>query len=495
MSKAKKIIIGLIVTLVVAGITVTVLHFLKKKNADSKTIDVYAVNEIGQDGSWFGSNSTIAGYVSINMEQKIYPISSQKIKEIHVKEGDTVKVGDVIIEYDVTSQNLALETKRTEVELARTSVLAAQRELEELKKITPIEDMPQPEPEPTTEEPTTENPTTENPTTEEPTIEEPTTETPITEEPTTENPNPDIPISTDTDADMEENEKDEAENIPIGDNLESEQASAPDAQVIPNSEDNNPDIDSFDEGEVEETYTREELNKAIADKQSEINSLNTAYQLEQIEYEIMEYQLSSGQVTANFDGVVKTVLDEEEALSNNTAMIVISGNSGYTVEASIGELSLDKVNLGETVSLYCYDTGMNYTGTISDISLMPTTNGYSYSEKMETFYPVSITIEDAEDLERGMYMEITLPDDNTNTSGSLYLSMAFVMRDNDNFYVMKEDNGKLKKVYVETGKIMWGELIEIKRGVSYNDYLAFPYASGVEEGIKTNHARTDSLYY
>ena len=42
---------------------------------------------------------------------------------------------------------------------------------------------------------------------------------------------------------------------------------------------------------------------------------------------------------------------------------------------------------------------------------------------------------------------------------------------------------------------MWGELIEIKRGVSYNDYIAFPYASDVEEGIKTKHARTDSLYY
>ena len=209
----------------------------------------------------------------------------------------------------------------------------------------------------------------------------------------------------------------------------------------------------------------------------------------------MEYQLSSGQVTANFDGVVKTVLDEEEALNSNTAMIVISGTSGYTVQASIGELSLDKVTLGENVDLYCYDTGMYYTGTVTDKSLIPATNNYSYSEKMETFYPVSITIEDAEGLERGMYMEITLPDNNADSNGSMYLPMAFVMRDNDNFYVMKEESGKLKKVYVETGKIMWGELIEIKRGVSYNDYIAFPYASDVEEGIKTKHARTDSLYY
>ena len=476
MSKAKKIIIGLIVTLVVIGITVTVLHFLKKKNANSKTIDVYPVNEIGQDGSWFGSYSSIGGSVQINMEQKIYAISSQRIKEIHVKEGDEVKVGDVIVEYDVTSQNLALETKRTEVELARTSILAAQRELEELKKITPIEDMPQPEPEPTTEAPTTEAPTTEVPTTEE----------------------PDIPISTDTDADTDTDTFDEAGQTDASNADDSTglgQSDMADTQQNYDASAGNQDMDSFDEGDFEETYTREELKKAITEKQNEITSLNTAYQLAEIEYEIMEYQLSSGQVTANFDGVVKTVLDEEEALNSNTAMIVISGTSGYTVQASIGELSLDKVTLGENVDLYCYDTGMYYTGTVTDKSLIPATNNYSYSEKMETFYPVSITIEDAEGLERGMYMEITLPDNTADSNGSMYLPMAFVMRDNDNFYVMKEESGKLKKVYVETGKIMWGELIEIKRGVSYNDYIAFPYASDVEEGIKTKHARTDSLYY
>ena len=471
MSKTKKIIIGIIITLVVAGITVTVLHFLKKKNANSKTIDVYPVNEIGQDGSWFGSNSTIAGSVQINMEQKVYPISTQKIKEIHVKEGDMVKVGDVIVEYDLTSQNLALETKRTEVELARTSILAAQRELEELKKITPIEDMPQPEP-----------------TTEAPVPEEPTTEQPVS-------PDPDVPVSTGTDADMEDGTFGEGDNTLPGAEAGNGQAAVPEEQVTPDASNGNEGIDPYGDGEFEMTYTREELKKAIANKQNEISSLNTAYQLEEIEYEIMEYQLSSGQVTANFDGVVKTVLDEEEALSNNTAMIVISGTSGYTVQAAIGELSLDKVTLGENVELYCYDTGMYYTGTITDKSIIPATYSYSYSEKMETFYPVTITIEDADDLEQGMYMEITLPDNNTSDSGSLYLSMAFVKRDNDNYYVMKEVDGRLKKVYVETGKIMWGELIEIKRGVSYNDYIAFPYASGVEEGIKTNHASTDSLYY
>ena len=480
MSTRKKIIIGILVILVLAGVTVTALHFLKKKNVNSKTIDVYSVSEIGQDGSWFGDFSSIGGSVSVNMEQKVYPIKSQKIKAVHVKEGDKVKTGDLIIEYDTTSQNLALETKRTEVELARTNILAAQRELDELKKVVPIEDMPVPEP--TTEVPVTETPTTEVPVVDEPVSPEQPADT------------PEIPLSTDTDALPQDADEDfdnyDQNSNPAYVNIPDVNPANVNIPVDTNNTDNN--LDDFND---EITYTREELKKAIADKQNEINSLNTAYQLQQVEYDIMEYQLSSGQVTANFDGVVKTALDEEQALADNTAMIVISGTSGYTVNATIGELSLDRVKLGDTVDLYCYDTGMGYTGTVVDKQLIPATNNYSYSEKLETFYPITINIEDADGLERGMYMEITLPSNNTDSMGSMYLPLAFVMRENDNYYVMKEENGKLKKAYVETGKIMWGELIEVKRGVSYGDYIAFPYASGVEEGLKTNHATADSLYY
>ena len=447
MSTRKKIIIGLVVSVIVIGAVVVILHFLKKKNANSKTIDVYPVSIMGQDGSWFGNSSTISGNVSVNMEQKIYPIKTQKIKEVYVKEGDSVKAGDVIIEYDTTAQSLSLQTKKTEVEIARTDVLVAERQLEELYKIVPVEDMPQPEPEPTTEA-TTEATTEEN------------------------------PISTSTDALPAET----GTEAPVSDS------------GIENQEEIPEDSGSED---FEITYTRDELNKAIKDKQNEIRNLNTKYQLEQVECEIMEYQLSTGQVVANFDGVVKSAVDEETALAENTAMIVLSGTSGYTVKASIGEMSLNKVSLGDSVELYCYDTGMYYNGTVTDKILIPASSGDYYGGGVtQTYYPVVITIDDAEDLEQGMYMEITLHNNEEEAGSSIYLPLAFVKRDNDNYYVMKEENGKLKKVYVKTGKIMWGEMIEVKSGISMEDYIAFPYASNVEEGTKTKHSEDiEGLYY
>ena len=443
MSTRKKIIIGLVVSVIVIGAVVVILHFLKKKNANSKTIDVYPVSIMGQDGSWFGNSSTISGNVSVNMEQKIYPIKTQKIKEVYVKEGDSVKAGDVIIEYDTTAQSLSLQTKKTEVEIARTDVLVAERQLEELYKIVPVEDMPQPEPEPTTEATTEEN-----------------------------------PISTSTDALPAET----GTEAPVSDSGIENQEEIP---------------EDFESEDFEITYTRDELNKAIKDKQNEIRNLNTKYQLEQVECEIMEYQLSTGQVVANFDGVVKSAVDEETALAENTAMIVLSGTSGYTVKASIGEMSLNKVSLGDSVELYCYDTGMYYNGTVTDKILIPASSGDYYGGGViQTYYPIVITIDDAEDLEQGMYMEITLHNNEEEAGSSIYLPLAFVKRDNDNYYVMKEENGKLKKVYVKTGKIMWGEMIEVKSGISMEDYIAFPYASSVEEGTKTKHSEDiEGLYY
>ena len=457
---------------------------------------MYSVSEVGQENDFFEGRKTIDGNVSVNMEQKIYPINNQKIKEVHVKEGDVVKAGDIILEYDTTAQSLSLETKRTEVELARTEVIVAERELEELKNTVPIEDMPQPEA--TTEAPITEVPTTETPTTE---------AVPKKDDKT----DKDTPVGTATDADTNNaaNPAKEGTDTDINADKTDVNPSATDNTPVGEGDPNNKNDQTVDQGEADDTipeeeqgsgeqfYTRDELNKMISDKQNEIKNLNTSYQLKEVEYEIMEYQLSSGQVVANFDGVVKTAVDEETALADNTAMIVLSGTSGYTVKASIGEMSLNKVSLGDSVELYCYDTGMYYNGTITDKILIPASSGDYYGGGViQTYYPIVITIDDAEDLEQGMYMDITIHDNEEESDSSMYLPLAFVKRDNDNYYVMKEDKGKLKKVYVKTGKIMWGELIEVKSGVSMDDYLAFPYASNVEEGIKTKHNEDiESLYY
>ncbi len=499
MSKKKKIILTLSITVVVLGLAVGLVFFLKNRTRDKKTVNVYPVESLGYTSDMIGNwDDTLSGNVVINKEQKIYLTSTDQISEVKVQEGDTVKAGDVLLVYDTTAQSLQLETMRADVEIARTAVLAAERDLNILQNTTPVE--------PTTEEPTTEEQPPEeptpgdNPTSEEQPPEEPTPgDNPTSEEQPPEEPTPgDNPTS----------EEQPPEEPTPGDNPTSEEQPGevqPQASVTPREVEqlSQPPIHNEGETEVEgdmldeQTYTKEELAQAIVDKQNEIKRLNIDYQLKQVELEILEYQTATGEVLCNFDGVVKTVADQETAILNNEPFIVVSGTDGYTVQGYIGELALASVQEGDTVSMFSYDNGMTYTGVITEISDMPTSDYYSYDGTQQSYYPMTISVTEGDDLAQGMYMEITVEQSGTasdSVSDSIYIPLALVDKENGSYYVMKEVDGKLQKVFIKTGKIVWGDTIEVQSGVSMDDYLAIPYSKNAEEGVKTVEKSADEAY-
>ncbi len=458
MSKLKKNLLILIISVVVVMAAVITVSFLKKKNKDSKVVSVYAASEIGYYNN-FNYQDMLYGNVQTTNEQRVYVNSNQLISEIKVEVGDEVKIGDVLLVYDTTAQSLQLQTLATEVELARVAVLVAERELEELKNTTPIEE--------TTEAPTTVEPTTEAPTTtEEPTTEEPvepatpsdatpgdaTTEIPTTDEETTETPTTETPT---TEAPVDE-------EATVGDEALEE----------------------------EKTYTEKELKQAIKDKEAEIVQLVISYQIMQVSYSIMEYQIATGELICTCNGVVREVNDPEEAITNNQPLIAVGQTEGYIVETAIGELKLGKVSVGDTVTMMCYDDGMTYTGIITDISNIPYDENY-YGPG-ESYYPMTVSVIDAESLTMGMYMEMYLDSDGSGEE-SFYMSAAFIIYENGGYYVYKDVDNVLKKCPVVIGNVSYGEY-EIISGINQDDYIAFPHSSDVAEGVKTKKESVDKLY-
>lgn len=403
MSKTKKILIIVLSCVVVFTVAYLGLRKLKQKNQDSKTVSVYAVSEVGYDASNMWDSSTLSGNVTVNSEQKVYVGKTQKVDEIKVSEGQTVKAGDVLLVYDTTANDLQLDLQKSELELSRVAIVDAKRELEKLKNTTPLEDLP-------------------------------TTE---------------APIATGTD-------------IPD-----------PDADTPP---------------------TREELKKQISDKEQEIKSMQTQYEIAQVKLQMDELQNESGEVLANFDGVVKTVIDADTAASEGSPIIVISAADGYLVESQIGELSLATVHVGDSVSMYCYDTGMNYDGTITEISNIPADNNGYGGAKTETYYPMKISLTDTTDVSQNMYMEITLNSNSEDESGGFYLSSAFMRQEGTNYYVMKEVDGRLEKTYIKVGTKRSGDSLLIVGGLTMNDYIAFPYLDEAVEGVRTVQKSSDELY-
>ena len=55
-------------------------------------------------------------------------------------------------------------------------------------------------------------------------------------------------------------------------------------------------------------------------------------------------------------------------------------------------------------------------------------------------------------------------------------------------------NGRLERRAISTGKIIWGSSIEILRGVTIDDQIAFPYGRSARPGNRTQHAELDQLY-
>ena len=152
-----------------------------------------------------------------------------------------------------------------------------------------------------------------------------------------------------------------------------------------------------------------------------------------------------------------------------------------------------KVKIGQSVSAVNYMTGDTYEGTISEISNVPSdsVNYYGDSNPNSSFYEYTAYIENPQNLKKGDSLELTIDTSSEGSDSALYIYKSYVRTENGQSYIYKDDNGKLKKQSVKTGKSLWGSYVEIKSGLTNDDYIAFPY--GVREGEKTKVSE-DCMY-
>ena len=90
-------------------------------------------------GGWSsGSEISDYGTVTTNMNQDIYYDESLTVKEVYVKAGDTVKIGDRLVAYDTTLATMEKEMKQMEIEgiaLNRKNIEAELKQLRGTKAV------------------------------------------------------------------------------------------------------------------------------------------------------------------------------------------------------------------------------------------------------------------------------------------------------------------------------------------------------------------------
>ena len=132
----KKILIGS-----VSGVAAAVLLtgiIVAAVQGSGKAVKVAPVSNMNSGGWSSGSEISDYGTVTTNMNQDIYYDESLTVKEVYVKAGDTVKIGDRLVAYDTTLATMEKEMKQMEIEgiaLNRKNIEAELKQLRGTKAV------------------------------------------------------------------------------------------------------------------------------------------------------------------------------------------------------------------------------------------------------------------------------------------------------------------------------------------------------------------------
>ena len=509
--KKKKIITITAIVLAVAAIVGAALFFANRQ--PSKEVMVVPVMNIYT--SYWGDSKTLDGYVTAGSLQEIY-MTEGGFDKIAVKEGQRVRKGDVLVEYDNTQAELMLRSDAAKINLLKSQIAAFEQQItEDYKKISTLEKALKnaESDKPTTPTTPPSGGSTTTPTkpyrllcTKKAVVKADFWET----LPLTNNYNFVIDIYDDTNCTTwlarwtvkTLPDPANAEDWKVCDGLvfekDSDMVMGFDAAKLPAFGALTlvmPDdlIEKFpvgDEDEKEPPKTKAEIEAEIKTLREDIDSCEkqidtTKRDLRQaqITYEKNKLSFADQKILASIDGTVATLGDATTPVGE--VFMRVQGESRFAVTLYVNELMLREIRLGTEVQLMCYESGTMASATITEIGTEPVPHYYSGGNINASTYQVTAEIADSEAQPRlGEWCQATLdgqmPDE---PSDAIYLPLFVIREDEEGEYVMKADeNERLQKQYISTGKSLWGSYVEIKEGVTMDDRLAFPYGKTVREG-------------
>ncbi len=535
MSKIRKLVMPIVIVVVILAAIVAGILLWQTKHA--KAVDVYPVSNIYQ--TYWGDDTSLSGTVSTGKQQNI-TLKESLINSINVKEGDQVTAGDVLMVYDTTSFQLTLQSDRARIAVLEAQIQQCKNNIAKYKGLQPSENAPKPK-ETTIDhgelkildkidkdmltgdnlvfqcdaktvvtanflkQLRADKTSVELQMYDENTLYGswyidggtlPATTiqyVPIDPEPTPDPTND----SSETSYKREEVEaitddwtlgdsltfNGEGISVTLADNTtgygqfvactpteyERYEIISEDG-YIPDSSDNY-------------VYSKAELVKMIQQEQEQLAGYELDLKSANLTLQQDELVGENGEVTASISGTVSEVKDTSTLATGDT-IFTVRGAESYAVTFFVSELDLSSINVGDSYNLYAYESSTSSTVTVSEIGSTPNTTYLGGGgNPNSSYYPITATVDDPDaQMTIGEWCEVTKISD-TDLDSTMYLELMYVRKDDKGYYVMiADENNKLKKQYVRTGKTVWGYMIEIKSGISMEDRIAFPYGKTVKAG-------------
>ncbi len=254
--------------------------------------------------------------------------------------------------------------------------------------------------------------------------------------------------------------------------------------------------DDWDDDYEEPVMSREE---AIKLQRNNIQAYDLDIQKKALSISKMERELKNETVTSIMEGVVTVVGDPQTGESDGEGFIEIESDDGYYVKGTLGELMLDQMQEGDRITGIAYESGTPFTAEIREIAIYPASSQDSYfttglENPNVSYYPFIAHVTEDLDLQNGESAELQLNNTQEEEQGAIYLETAMIRTEGGQYYVYKDDNGQLVKQFVTAKKSSDGYWIVVTKGLSNDDKIAFPYGSGVKEGVKTEEGTLEELY-
>ena len=135
LKKRKKAIVITLILVVLAAAGLGVWYYMAHNS--SEPVYVYPFEMLGMTEYW-GDSQESYGPVTTDKIQTIYLSDTQTVTEVLVQVGDTVQKGDLLMTFDTTLSDLALERKRLDVEKLKLQLQNAQKELRQINNMKPM---------------------------------------------------------------------------------------------------------------------------------------------------------------------------------------------------------------------------------------------------------------------------------------------------------------------------------------------------------------------
>ena len=553
-SKKKGLILALVIVLLAAA-GLGIWYYLGHNS--SEPVYVYPFSYLGMTEYW-GDSQESYGPVTTDRIQTVFLSDTQTVTEVLVQQGDTVKKGDLLMTFDTTLSDLALERKRLDVEKKKLQLQDAQKELRRINNMKPMV-IPAPSDEPEEDEnlgtalgsayrlseqkeydgssqekalilwlsgskavddalletirlraEEFQNYNAEhNP----PQEEEPSEEMPEAAsegeslsdagetEPTEEQPYVPFEVYTYhvifkiTEGDMSLGGRKLWQGLKVTGSGSNFAFQFFTPAISDYTVTEDGDIADTPQIDFGSGYTAAQISQMRVEQEKKIKDLEFEIRMAEADYKIAQTEASDGKVYATIDGEVVSLLTEEEAKLQMQPFLKVSGGGGFYVEGFVSELEKDNLLLGQEVTVNDWQTGMTHVGTIESIGDFPTPEGY-YSGLGN---PVASYFPFRVFVDGSADLQagryVSVMYSAGAAENGIYLQNPFLRTENGKSYVyVLGEDSKLEKRFVTTGKALWGSYTEILSGVTAEDLIAFPYGKNVKEGAPAVEGDMRTLY-